>query len=376
MSDTYARTVNKICERQKLFDEEKFNILSVMHHQTDERRLHSRFISFLLNPNASHNKGNVFLNLFLKTIRLNDFETDSITVYPTEDEKKEKDDIDILIINKNSNREIIIENKLFAPDSNKLENGKVIPQLMNYFSKRNINNKGINLVYLTLGGKAPSHKDYFTEECILISYLDHIINWLKSCLEEDLTPELKYAITQYRNLVYRITNNYELALALKDTIKSDQLDNAYQYWTQTPNDKCPEKLILEQFKHIKWHAIHEFYTRLKDELEKSLNTPIEGLTENKITSKAHKNSRRGIQIHFIRNNKTFYISNDTKGFTMGIHNENSENEYEHFSFNKKNKIDFSDFSSRSTFNMIDHNKANEIIKSIVAEMKEYVNKNK
>lgn len=380
MNSNYGNTVNEICKKHKLFDQEKFNVFSVMHYPTDERRLHSRFISFLLDPNASHNKGAIFLNLFLKSIKsisLNDFKTDSITVYPTEIDKKEKDKIDILIIDKNNNREIIIENKIYAPDSNKLEeDGTITPQLIHYRSvrKKKKPNSKIDLIYLTLNGKMPSYYEKF-EELHRISYMSGIRNWLKSCLKEDLSSELRLAIEQYRRLVLSITNDYELALDLKNSISLSNIDQAREFWYQKAgNTSSTEKIVLEQFKHIKWHTVHELYTLLKNGLEKTLETTVEGLTEKQITSLTHNNSKRGLRIHFTLYQKVFYISNDSKGFTMGIHNENKL--YEDFSFNKKDKIVLSDFSDSSTFSLIDSTKSSQVVNTMINEMKLFVEKNR
>ncbi|WP_287828528.1 PD-(D/E)XK nuclease family protein [Bacteroides sp.] len=379
MDTEYKNLVTGICEDHKLFEQEKFNVFTAMHHKTDERRLHSRFISFLLNPNASHKKGATFLELFLSTIELKPFDTHSITVYPTEEEKKEKENIDILIINKSSNSEIIIENKIFASDSNKKEEEKVTPQLMVYYKSRLKKNpdRNIYLVYLTLDGKDPSFKKNFTVSCLNISYIEHIPKWLKLCLNEDLTSELRLTIQQYLTLIYSITNNYKLALALKNTIKLENRDIAHRFWCQDSKSMpAKEKLVLTQFKHIKWHTVHEFYTLLTEKLEKEFDPFVEGLTEKEITAKAHNNSIRGLRIRFTLYNKVFYISNDSQGFTMGIHHENEKNKHRDFSFNKKDKMILSDFSNLSTFSLIDSTETSRIVDMMINEMRLFVEENK
>lgn len=384
MDREYKNLVTGICEDHKLFEQEKFNVFTAMHYRTDERRLHSRFISFLLNPDASHKKGTTFLELFLSTIELKPFDThsidtSSITVYPTEEEKKEKEKIDILIISKSSNSEIIIENKIFASDSNKKEEEKVTPQLMVYYESRHKKNpdRNIYLVYLTLDGKDPSFKKNFTVSCLNISYIKHIPKWLKLCLNEDLTSELRLAIQQYLTLIYSITNNYKLALALKNTIKLENRDIAHRFWCQDPQSMpAKEKLVLTQFKHIKWHTVHEFYTLLTEKLKKEFETLVEGLTEKEITAKAHNNSIRGLRIHFTLYNKVFYISNDGQGFTMGIHHKNEKNEHRDFSFNQKDKMILSDFSNLSTFSLIDSTETSRIVDMMINEMRLFIEENK
>ena len=59
----------------------KFNIFSALHDINDERRLHSRFIAYLLSRNSEHllsqnhhhGMGNEFLKIFMKSVRNIDF---------------------------------------------------------------------------------------------------------------------------------------------------------------------------------------------------------------------------------------------------------------------------------------------------------------
>ncbi|NWD74931.1 PD-(D/E)XK nuclease family protein [Pseudomonas gingeri] len=50
-----------------------FNLFSVLRNSSDEVRLHSRLLAFLLDPKATHNQGTALLNLLLKRVgtRLN-----------------------------------------------------------------------------------------------------------------------------------------------------------------------------------------------------------------------------------------------------------------------------------------------------------------
>jgi hypothetical protein len=49
---------------------ERFNIFSVLKLTSDEVRLHSRFIGELLNPSGSHEQSDLFLQLFVKELGL------------------------------------------------------------------------------------------------------------------------------------------------------------------------------------------------------------------------------------------------------------------------------------------------------------------
>ena len=80
--------------------EERFNIFSALHKENDERRLHSRFISVLLQPKGKHGKGRLFLKLFIDQVKeLEEFIlNDSTLVYPKENDKKENSNIDINVV--------------------------------------------------------------------------------------------------------------------------------------------------------------------------------------------------------------------------------------------------------------------------------------
>ena len=45
---------------KKIEAESKFNIFTALHNERDEKRLHSRFIAYLLNPNSKHKKVTCF----------------------------------------------------------------------------------------------------------------------------------------------------------------------------------------------------------------------------------------------------------------------------------------------------------------------------
>ena len=67
---------------------------------------HSRIIAFLLNPDAPHGQGKLFLNLFLERLELKNYEDDHWKVYA------EKGNADVLIQSTYPIRKtIIIENK-------------------------------------------------------------------------------------------------------------------------------------------------------------------------------------------------------------------------------------------------------------------------
>ena len=124
-------SVNIILQQEKVKKEEsrkrgeQFNIFEVLGVQTSEVRLHSAFLSELLNPQGDHGLGDKFLKAFVEEIVLNckDFSFDSnsaqviteLNIGTISEDYKEGGRIDILIQD-NNNHVIIIENKIYAGD--------------------------------------------------------------------------------------------------------------------------------------------------------------------------------------------------------------------------------------------------------------------
>lgn len=126
---------------KKLKDNDSFNIFTVLHKGNDEVKLHSQFLYTLLNPEGSHNKKNEFLRFFLDILEIENFDYDAVKVY------KEYRNIDILI--RNTRQAVIIENKIWADDTEK--------QIEGYYdiiNKEGI--KDIRLIYLSPQGREPS----------------------------------------------------------------------------------------------------------------------------------------------------------------------------------------------------------------------------
>src|SRR5690554_2304270 len=144
---------------------ENFNIFSLLQVETDEVRTHSRFIAELLNPNGTHNQGDVFLKKFLQSFpQIEDFDTENTRVfveyYVGKVEKEKGGQIDILLKDTSGNV-IMIENKIYA--------GEQADQLLRY---KNAFPNG-KLFFLTLKGNESNNIKKF-EDYIPISYENDI----------------------------------------------------------------------------------------------------------------------------------------------------------------------------------------------------------
>ena len=190
-----------------------FNVFSILRNDCDEVNLHSRFLYEILNPNGSHKKGDIFLQLFLSVVGLSDFiTTENSTIF-----EKEYRGIDILI--KNKNRAIIIENKIYAKDQDK--------QLERYY--KIIESEGfdnIKIIYLSLYGDEPSEqsigelKEREDGLIISISYKEYIDVWLDECIKESASfPILRETLFQYRILIQKLAGKYHSKGYMMDIIK-------------------------------------------------------------------------------------------------------------------------------------------------------------
>lgn len=209
---------------------ENFNIFSIMRAERDEVRTHSRIIAELLNPKGMHNQGAAFLKLFFKEIYIldslkNDFQFDHAKVLVEEylgaiDQTCTQGGfIDIVI--KDSKRQIVIENKIYASD----QKGQLLRYKKNY--------PDCQLIYLTLYGSQPSELSYIGEESflslddiILVSYRDSIKSWIEKCIAlSESRPAMRETLIQYLHLIKKLTN-------------------------QTINDKMSTEIVTQMEKEI------------------------------------------------------------------------------------------------------------------------------
>ena len=209
--------INKKYDEIAKITGEGFNIFSIMKMESDEVRLHSRFIGELLNPFGKHNQGALFLKLFVEHVvnKLEleiyiDEELEKATIIIEENIGLISDDyekggrIDLVIKPNGEKKVIVIENKIYAIDQHK--------QLVRYKQEYP---KSI-LLYLTLNGKQPDETSIKNDENNLlkkdhdfycISYEEQILIWLKECIKYSYEkPLLRETISQYINLIKHLTH--------------------------------------------------------------------------------------------------------------------------------------------------------------------------
>lgn len=202
-------------------DGDRFNVFSVLKNEREEVTLHSRFLSELLNPLGIHGRKDIFLEKFLETLSIKDFEISGVFVC------REYKNIDIILKNRKK-QAIIIENKIDAYDQ-ELQ----ISRYINTIRDEQYND--VWVVYLTIDGYEPS--DYSlknsdknmlkeNDRYIIASYKYHINRWLDLIIKESATAAtLRETLIQYQQIVNKISGNTlsrEYVMELKEILMSNR----------------------------------------------------------------------------------------------------------------------------------------------------------
>lgn len=246
-------------EEKSIKSGEKFNVFSILKLENNEVRTHSAFLGELLNPIGSHGMKTRFLELFLEEVfgKENSLIPESTSIGIEEHVGKINSDyteggrIDIILKDKSDNV-ILIENKIYA--------GEQKNQLIRYKNAY----PNAKILFLTLFGNDSFKSEGLNAEVDykLISYENHIINWLQKCLiTSDSFPILKHTIQQYIILLKKLTNqtiNYEMKREIVEIIKDNYLES-YEIYR---NFNYAKKNIVEDF-------IKDFKKELTLKLEES-----------------------------------------------------------------------------------------------------------
>lgn len=284
-------------ERKKITAED-FNIFNILGISHLEVSTHSRFISNLLDPCGSHYQGNIFLELFMRKIGIEDFNYADASIEVEKSENK-YGRFDIFITD-DKNWTIIIENKIHA--------GLQEEQLGRYIENLNEtkNTKNKKLLYLTLANEFDNdshcNEDYSpgigisqreieflksqgvntVEDIKLykhITYSNDILDWLIDAQKEAISlPRIREVIEQYIQIIRELTNKPEgMAMnEIRDYIKKDKehynaLTECYEAYNNVRAD-----LIKKVFEDIKV-MIKNKYPMAKIENSIEVNKSEKGL---------------------------------------------------------------------------------------------------
>lgn len=222
------KTLSEQIYEQQLRSEERlkaqhgrFNVFTTLLKAHDEVRLHTRFIHELLNPEGTHDCGDLFLKLFFETLKEDQAlkHNNVRSKEPWEDYseqrfwagkevRKDQGQLDLLL--ESDSHVLIIENKIWAS-----EGDEQVARYCQYLESQKP--KTGQVLYLTLDGKqAETHNN---KAYLRISYREHIMAWLERCLQATyhIVP-INQVIIQYQRLVKQLTGQQFEAKTM-ETIK-------------------------------------------------------------------------------------------------------------------------------------------------------------
>lgn len=373
-------------------DEQKqFNILKSIRSSNDEVRLHSHFIASLLDPDAPHGLNKEPLKLFLNKIGVpeNIADDEGLSVQPNYNDKREYKEMDILV--RTNNYAVLIENKVFAKDSNNAKDGeekddkyilqpKRKGQIERYYARLvkpeykghgHFEEKKVYVRYLTVDGHLASkdstgenrdindHLKFkeLPEKVIGITYGTHILNWLRELLSiEKINPSVKVIIEQYKMAVEELANVVKERENIVQKIGNLSLEERKALSTLFRNEK-----------DICWHIADLFFQDLykmvidsgnslwmkKDDKEnvevKDIYVSMPPILDDTVGPKGGKST---VNFYFSKTDKSPALVLD-KGILK---------------IDDKVKIDFNDLSSHNTINISEKEYREELVLQVFNEM--------
>lgn len=257
-----------IYEKHEAGRKEPFNIFTVLHKETDEVNLHSRFLHALLDHQSSDTRRQN-LKDFLQRVGIEDFEQNDAKI------RREYRNIDILISNNTTNQAVVIENKI-----KEIKYRKDEPQQLQRYYKilQEEGYHNICLLYLTLDGHDPSEDSVGNLPYETISYRDDLLPWLRCCqMHACDEPELRESIAQYIHLIRKLTGT-DFKEAYMDELKS---------------------LLFENNNLVLAHDLNDAMTSIKKSLMQELWCEIESALKKKIPFEPNKeSSKAGSRIYY------------------------------------------------------------------------------
>lgn len=182
-----------------------FSFIHALDLERDEARFHTRFIRYLLNPEAGHYQGDKFLKLFFDVMEIGESTGGFIVeiekpIGKRDWENVEGGRIDLLISNKSTKIAYAIEVKIYA-----LEQREQLRRYSNYLS-REFKDEKSKVFFLTLeGGQSESHKTFEKYTCI--SFSTRMLKWIEECLHASIDqPLIRETLSQYISNIKRLTN--------------------------------------------------------------------------------------------------------------------------------------------------------------------------
>lgn len=261
------RQINILNQRIKDREEheDNFNVFDLMCNRRDEKGLHSRFLSILLDPHGSHKMKDTFVKLLVERLDLPfEYDLSSLEVYPNEKDTQEHKWIDILLIDRKRKSAIIIENKIGARDSNHDGEGQIERYYRIITQEEGIPEESTSVIYLSLDREAPSDESVATsglfpelpDKVQSIHYGVEILDWLKNCVKESYNrPILRETITQYIKLIESMSKN---------NTSEEDLKSLMSIVGESSTNLMSAKRLIDNAIHMHWWVIYEFWKLLSE----------------------------------------------------------------------------------------------------------------
>lgn len=270
---------------------EKFNVFSCLLDKSDEVYLHSRFISSLIDPCGYHGLGFEPLKSFLSTLNSSfQYNKESLEIHPSASDWSEYKEMDVLLIDRKTQHAIIVENKIYACDSNHEEEGQLERYYRRLIEEDKIPQENVEVYYLTTDGHEPSQESVSTSskyenlpnivQCI--TYGSEISQCLQHCLQVACCkPYIRETIAQYINLIKEMVNETEV---------EDRLE-IIKLISKNEDTLASAKLLFDNYKHIQWHTIFDLFNDFYTEIEERGYTCVEKVDAQLIDGIVHGNQR-------------------------------------------------------------------------------------
>jgi hypothetical protein len=303
--NTLGSIIKRISVEEKLRTEEEnvtkesFNIFDCLtRHHLEE--LHSKILSYLLNPAASHNFGTLFLETFFEVLKqendisnhLGDIGFKSDQIVLIREAAHELGRIDIYI--EFPELIVIVENKIFAS-----EQKDQIKRYGTYLSGRS---KKYMILYLTIEGRDSDQAEnthYFP-----ISYRKHITPWLRDCIVKCAGfPKASSGIASYLEMLEkRILNltNSPTVMNIADLLMKPENLPLLNYLKEIGETNIE---VRNRYRDLFFKKVHEAFNGRNLAFK-----PVAGILNSCTVSEIWGHRHRG----FILTNEEFMLKVDTR----------------------------------------------------------------
>lgn len=258
------KLLSDVSEKLKIFETsqkesgELFNIFSITKIERREVDTHSAMIAELLNPQGRHGQHDKFLIEFLKIVMPVECQfTETKKAKISKEKSFDNNRIDILI--ELDDHVFVIENKIDADDLN--QQLKRYKDILDSCFKQ----KSGHLLYLTIDGSEAEEYSHCGVPYRCVSYENHILNWLDSCIETLKTPpKVEYALRQYQDLIKKITGQ-----SMTHNLKNELVE----LLLKDNNFESAQK-IASAISLAKGRILFDFFETLGTEITKFQNVSI------------------------------------------------------------------------------------------------------